>query len=299
MSLAGLSLRDLEYLVAVAEVRHFGRAAASCGVSQPALSAQVRKLEAFLGVMVFERLPGRVLVTARGQAILDVARSVLAHARTLMDVAQATASPLAGAFRLAAIPTLGPYILPAAMRSLRAQFPMMELVVSEGRTAALLAGLRDGRLDGALACLPDEDPALLAHPLFFEPFMLMHPAGQACSWPLDSNDAQVILLEEGHCLRDQARALCNMPPHPAGRSVLGLEMLRHMIAAGEGASLVPALATAGLGDMGGTVAYTRIAEPGVGRDVALVVRRSDPREADLRALAALFRRLAPGPVAAC
>lgn len=298
MSLAGLSLRDLEYLVAVSETRHFGRAAAACGVSQPALSAQIRKLEAFLGAAVFERLPGRVLVTARGQAILAVARSVLAHARALVDVAQATASPLAGRFRLAAIPTLGPYILPAALRSLREQFPLMDLVVSEGPTAALLAGLRDGHLDGALACLPDADPALVAHPLFYEPFVLMHPAGRACSWPLDSNDAEVILLEEGHCLRDQARALCNMPQRAAGRSAMGLEMLRHMVAVGEGSSLVPALATRGLGDMGGVIAYTRIATPGVGRDVALVVRRSDPREADLAALATLFRKLAPGPVGA-
>lgn len=297
MSLAGLSLRDLEYLVAVSEARHFGRAALACGVSQPALSAQVRKLERFLGVTVFERLPGRVLVTARGQAILAVARSVLADARTLMDVAQAVASPLAGRFRLAAIPTLGPYVLPAALRLLREQFPLMDLVVSEAPTAALLVNLREGRLDGALACLPDPDPALVAHPLFYEPFMLMHPAGRACAWPLDLNDADVILLEEGHCLRDQARALCNMPPRPAGRSAMGLEMLRHMVAAGEGCSLVPMLATQGLGDMGGAIAYTGISAPGVGRDVALVVRRSDPREADLAALAALFRQLAPEPIA--
>lgn len=298
MSLAGLSLRDLEYLVAVSDARHFGRAAAACGVSQPALSAQVRKLEAFLGVTVFERLPGRVLVTERGHAILDAARSVLERAEALVAVAHAGAAPLAGPFRLAAIPTLGPYILPTALRALRAEFPAMELVVSEGRTAELLSDLREGKLDGALACLPEDDPAFVAHPLFFEPFMLIHQAGATCCWPIESDDGRLILLEEGHCLRDQARALCGVPAGSSERPAMGLEMLRHMVAAGEGTSLVPALATAALGDMGGAVAYTRIGDPGVGRDIALVVRRSDPREADLLALAALLRQLAPSSMGA-
>ena len=149
MSLAGLSLRDLEYLVAVDECRHFGRAAVRCGVSQPALSAQVRKPEAFLGVEVFERAPRGVLVTRRGATLLDPARAVLAGARALLDAARAEQGSLEGPFRLGAIPTLGPYVL----RPMRDAFPAMRPVLSEDRSAGLLAALHADALDAALpAC---------------------------------------------------------------------------------------------------------------------------------------------------
>src|SRR5918993_4588125 len=125
MSLAGLSLRDLEYLVAVAECRHFGRAAERCGVSQPALSAQIRKLESWLGATVFERAPGRVLLTGQGAALLQQVQGVLAEARGLVELARASGAPFAGAFRIGAIPTIGPYFLPLALRPMRKSFPDM------------------------------------------------------------------------------------------------------------------------------------------------------------------------------
>ena len=147
-------------MVAVAEHRHFGRAAERCGVSQPALSSQIRKLESWLGVTVFERAPGRVLLTVQGAALLHRVQGVLAEARGLVELARAAGTPLAGAFRIGAIPAIGPYFLPHALRSMREAFPEMRAVVSEARTADLLAGLKDGALDAALLCLPQPDSAL-------------------------------------------------------------------------------------------------------------------------------------------
>ena len=293
MSLAGLSLRDLEYLVAVAECRHFGRAAERCGVSQPALSAQIRKLESWLGVTVFERTPGRVLLTGQGAALLHRARGVLAEARELVEAARSAGAPLGGAFRIGAIPTIGPYFLPHALRPIRGAFPETRPVVSEARTADLLAGLKDGALDAALLCLPQQDPALALRPLFFEPFFMMHAAGAPPTWLEDGGDG-LLVLEEGHCLRDQTLAICGVQAPPARRHAAGLELLRQMVAAGEGYALMPALAAAALGEVP-SLGYGPLA-PDVGREVALAYRRSDPRAAHLAALAGLLRRIAPAPL---
>jgi LysR family hydrogen peroxide-inducible transcriptional activator len=295
MSLAGLSLRDLEYVVAVADCGHFGRAAARCAVSQPALSAQVRKLEAFLGVTIFERTPGRVLVTPRGEAVLERARQLLAEAGALLAAARNAGAALAGAFRLGAIPTLGPYLLPHVLKPLRQAFPEMQLVLSEARTAELVADLRDGRLDAALACLPVEEPALLPLPLFREPFVLMHPPGTAPAWPLPLAGEGLVLLAEGHCLRDQTLSACGPEAPRATRHATGLEMLRYMVAAGEGVSLMPVLAAAGLGEMDGLVTYSPLRDPDAARDVALLTRASDPRRAELARMARLLRSHVPGP----
>jgi len=295
MSLAGLSLRDLEYLVAVAEHRHFGRAARSCAVSQPALSAQVRKLEALLGVTVFERTPGHIMLTERGTQVIEGAHTVLDAARMMLNAARAHREPLAGPFRLGVIPTLGPYLLPLALRSLRAAFPAMQVMISEGRTADIELQLRHGKLDALLACLPQDDQAFRSHPLFFEPFLLMHPADREPEWPLCPMDHGLMLLEEGHCMRDQVNGHCSVFPPGARRHAAGLEMLRHMVAAGEGLSLVPALAARTLGSMNGLVAYTPVADATVGREVALITRRTDPRTGQLAKLAALLRRITPSP----
>ncbi|SHK30375.1 LysR family transcriptional regulator, hydrogen peroxide-inducible genes activator [Roseomonas rosea] len=295
MSLAGLSLRDLEYLLAVAEHRHFGRAAERCGVSQPALSAQIRKLEGLLGMAVFERLPGRVLVTPRGEAVLARAAVVVREAQALLLAARADDAPLAGPFRLGAIPTLGPYLLPHLLRPMREAFPAMRAVLSEARTAELRDWLKSGALDAALCCAGPPDPALRAIPLFVEPFLLMHPAGRTPRMPLPLPGAEeLLLLEEGHCLRDQTLAACGIGAPGGTRHATGLEMLRHMVAAGEGVSLMPAIAAAALGPVPGLLEYSPAPE-GVGREITLLVRSSDPRAEGLDALAALMRRSAPMP----
>jgi LysR family hydrogen peroxide-inducible transcriptional activator len=293
MSLAGLSLRDLEYLLAVAEHRHFGRAADRCGVSQPALSSQIRKLESLLGTPVFERLPGRVLITARGEAVLARATAVVREARALLLAARAEEAPLAGPFRLGAIPTLGPYLLPHLLRPIREAFPAMRPVLSEARTAELRDSLKSGALDAALCCAGPVDAALRSLPLFLEPFLLMHAPGPAPATPgtLPPPD-ELLLLEEGHCLHDQTLAICGMEAPRGARHATGLEMLRHMVAAGEGTSLMPALAAATLGPVEGLVAFTPLPE-GVGREVTLLIRASDPRAAAMDALAALMRDGSP------
>jgi LysR family hydrogen peroxide-inducible transcriptional activator len=286
-------LRDLEYLVAVAECRHFGRAAERCGVSQPALSSQVRKLESWLGVTVFERAPGRVLLTGQGAALLNSAQALLAEARGLVELARAAGTPFAGAFRIGAIPTIGPYFLPHALRPMREAFPEMRPLVSEARTADLLAGLKDGALDAALLCLPQPDAALALHPLFFEPFLMMHAAEAPPGWPEDGGDAMLV-LEEGHCLRDQTLAICGLqaPPGPAPRRRAGA-------AAADGRGRRGLRADAGARRRRARrspLARLRPAGPDVGREVALACRRSDPRAAHLAALAGLLRRIAPAPL---
>jgi LysR family hydrogen peroxide-inducible transcriptional activator len=292
LSLAGLSLRDLEYLVAVAELRHFGHAANQCGVSQPALSGQIRKLEELLGTPVFERAGKKVLMTARGDALVGQARRVLAEARQLMELARDLNEPLTGRLCLSAIQTLGPYLFPHVLRPLRDQFPRLDLILGEGRTEELLASLRDGRIDAVLAALPITDRTLTAEPLFFEPFLLAHPAGHR----LESSPAVTIadlpveglmLLEEGHCLRDQALALCGAggSAAPRARHATSLETLRHMVAAGAGHTLMPALA-AGEGDtLGGLIVYRPFTPDPPGRTVALVWRASDQRANQFHLLA--------------
>ena len=307
MSLAGISLRDLEYLVAVADLRHFGNAAAQCGVSQPALSGQIRKLEDRLRTPVFERAGKKVLMTARGDALVAQARHVLTEARRLMELARDLNEPLSGRLGLSAIQTLGPYLFPHVLRPLRDCFPKLDLTLGEGRTDELLGSLRDGRIDAALVALPVKERSLTVEPLFFEPFVLAHPAGH----PLGNSSAitiadlpaaDLMLLEEGHCLRDQALALCGTGGSTAGRSrhATSLETLRHMVAAGAGYTLMPALA-AGEGDtLGGLIVYRPFTPDPLGRLIALSWRSSDPRTAQFRLLAdcltdAALKARAPGP----
>ncbi|MGV6872052.1 LysR substrate-binding domain-containing protein [Pseudochelatococcus sp. B33] len=297
MSLAGLSLRDLEYLVAVAECRHFGQAAARCAVSQPSLSAQIRKLERFLGMDVFERTPGRVTVTPPGEAVVAQAHAVLREAQLLVEKARGHVNQLVGRFRIGAIPTLGPYLLPRALRPIRHAYPDLDLVFSEGRTEELLSALRRGELDGVLSCLPDNGEGLAIQPLFLEPFLLVHRPDHAPRWPLAEEGQPILVLDEGHCLRDQALSACGFGPWVAPRCATGVEMLRHMVAAGEGISLIPALAAQALGTLDGQIAYTSLDDTDLGRDVALVGRVSDPRMEHLPALAKLIQD-AVGPALA-
>jgi LysR family hydrogen peroxide-inducible transcriptional activator len=307
MNLSGLSLRDLEYVVAVAELRHFGRAAERCAVSQPSLSAQIRKLEEALGLSLFERTSRKVLLTPRGEAIVAQARVVLEEARRLLTLADGSDGALTGRLRLAAIHTLGPYLFPHILPALRTTWPDLTLILSEGRTDSLLEELRDGRLDAVLLALPVEGDGLAAEPLFFEPFLLAHPAGhRLCAIPgLSLNDldpAELLLLEEGHCLRDQALAACGLSARGGGVHATGLETLRHMVAAGAGCTLMPVLAVKGAAKgedgraatVGGLVEYRAFDGPHPpGRVIGLVWRASDPRDRGLRQLADLLRRDLP------
>lgn len=298
-SLSGLSLRDMEYAVAVGQERHFGRAAERCHVSQAALSEQVRKLESVLGVALFERTKRRVEPTARGVEILRAAESLLAEARHLLESARRSAEPLTGTLRLGAIATLGPYYLPSVLRESRTLFPRLDLHLSEGRTLQLLDELRRGELDAALVALPVDGDGFTVEPLFFEPFRLACTPYDALATRADITirdlrSGNLLLMEEGHCMRDQAIALCDLRGRDrAARFASSLEMLRHMIAAGEGYSVLPAMAARGEHDIGGMVVYRDIADSGAGRTIGLMWRATETRAADLHAIAEFLRQALP------
>lgn len=301
MNLAGLSLRDLEYVIAVADHRHFGKAAERCAVSQPSLSAQVRKLEDLLGVSLFERTSRRVLPTPQGEAVIRQARVVLEEAQRLLTIARGTEGALHGRLAIGAIQTLGPYLFPHLLPAMRRHLPDVQLVLSEGRTEGLLEELREGRLDAVLLSLPIEGEGLTCESLFFEPFVLAHPAGHRLEelpsiGLADLDPGELVLLEEGHCLRDQALAVCGASARGM-RHATGLETLRHMVAAGTGYTLMPLLATGdtatAMATVGGLVAYRPFNGDPPGRVVGLVWRASDPRAPGFRTLSQSLRDAAP------
>ncbi|WP_284943886.1 LysR substrate-binding domain-containing protein [Acidisoma cladoniae] len=300
--LAGLSLRDLEYAVAVADLRHFGRAAERCGVSQPALSEQVRKLEALLRVSLFERSRRSVEVTPEGEVVIRQAREVVREARSLLDSARMRIDPLAGPLRLGVIPTLGPYYLPSLLQSLRGAFPQLALRLEEGMTARITERVQLGTLDIILIALPAATTALATMPLFFEPFQIVAPEGHRVAdlgamSAEDLQDEDFLLLEEGHCLRDQALSLCGARAPRDRRSASSLEMLRHMIGAGEGFSLLPLLSVRDRHDLDGLAAIRPVevftGGETAGRTIGLAWRARDPRAEAFLRLGAFLRDQAP------
>ena len=294
-SIASLSLRDLEYAVAVAREHHFGRAARACGVSQAALSEQVRKLESTLGVTLFERTTRKVELTPRGGPIVRQAEALLGDARRLLEDARRSSEPLSGEIRLGVIATLGPYYMPSVIALGRDRFPRVQLRLREATTDELLAALRNGDLDAVLLALPIPLEGLAAEPLFFEPFRLACPsdhelAGKEHVRIRDLERGPLLLMEEGHCLRDQTLSLCDSRRLPSrSRYASSLEMLRHMIAAGEGISVIPLLAAAEHTTMQGMIAYRELEEARAGRTIALVWRATETRANDLREIAAFMR----------
>jgi LysR family hydrogen peroxide-inducible transcriptional activator len=298
-TVSSISLRDLEYAVAVARERHFGRAAERCGVSQAALSEQLRKLEGILGITLFERTKRHVEPTVRGVALLAQAEELLSGARRFLESAQRSAEPLTGGLRLGVIATLGPYYLPTLLHKGRVRFPRLELSLTEGRTAELLARLRQGELDAVLLALPAPTDGLTVEPLFFEPFRLAcpfeHPLATRPQIRLrDLTRGKLLLMEEGHCLRDTTIDLCNvrrLDPHT--RVASSLEMLRHMIAAGEGYSILPFMAAQDHADMGGLIRFRDLDDPAAGREIGLVWRATETRGDDMRAVATFMANTLP------
>lgn len=294
MSLYGFSLRDLEYLDAVARQRHFGRAAAECGVSQPALSAQIKKLESLIGVTVFERSPRRVMVTAKGEEVLVRTRNILREARAMLDEGRERSASASGPFRIGALPTLGPYLLPSLIEPLRRTWPDLNLIISEDLTDVLIAGLQSGDYDAVLLCRHVDDSGLLFQHLFFEPFLILHAPDRPAKWPIEDTDSPVILLREGHCLRDQVHEACGPNIPYCTRNAQSLEMLRYMVAAGEGYSLVPALAASALDRPDGLTLCAPIPDPSVGRNVVLASRKADARKQHVADITAVIRKLVLG-----
>jgi len=291
-----MNLRDLRYLVALADERHFGKAAERCFVSQPTLSAQIRKLEDYLGVVLVERQPKRVSLTETGEKIVARARVVLQEADAIVEIARTDRDPLSGALKLALIPTVGPYLLPHVVGPLRKAVPRLKLMLYEYQTAPLLEKLRAGELDCGIIALPMPTEGLETEVLYDEPFTLAVPANH----PLadrdrvkleDIKDETLLLLEDGHCLRDHALSVCSRIRlnQEQDYRATSLETLRQMVAAGHGITLLPELAAATpVGTARGLKikAFTR---PAPVRTIGAVWRKSTTRSKAIDAVIAAIR----------
>ncbi len=250
-----MNTRDLRYLLAVAQHGHFGRAAMACNVSQPTLSVQIRKLEALLGVSLFERSPRGVVPTSACTQLLPHARAAVAAADAIVTLAQARQDPLSGRFRLGIIPTLAPFLLPLIFAPLQDALPRLQLEPWEDQTDALLARLSTHDLDAALIATDPDGPHLSGRALFDEPFLAaLPPDHRLANAPMVAEAdlaADILVLSDGHCLRDQALAACGATGAYGGAlRASSLPTLLNMVAAGYGTTLVPALASGAAQDAG-------------------------------------------------
>ena len=286
------SIRQLECVVAIADHGSFRKAAVAVGISQPALSVQIQTIEATLGIQLFERDRRSVLVTPAGDDVIAQARAALAAVDGVRDAARRRAEPLVGLLRFGVIPTVAPYWLPALLPQVRRRFPRLELILREDQTARLLAQLGEGRLDVAMVAIPVPGDFTTA-PIAKEEFVLAAPRGAAILEKrgklvdADLDHQTVLLLEDGHCLRDQALAVC-----ARGGAVESLEVratslptLEQMVAGGMGVTLLPEAAAASLVAPRGPVETARFRAPAPGRTIGLAWRTSSARLREFRLLA--------------
>lgn len=293
--MADLKLKDLRYLVAVADTRHFGRAAERSFVSQPTLSAQLKKLEEYLGVQLIERAPKRVQLTAAGEEIVARARRILEASDEIVEIARGHSDPLAGRLRLALLPTIGPYLLPNVAPKLRKQLPRLELMLYEYQTDVMLEKLHSGEIDVGILAMPVPLDGLDSYELYREPFTVAMPAGhrlaQRNSIKVDDlHDETLLLLEDGHCLRDQALDICSGSGVHEKQDfrATSLETLRQMVAAGVGITLLPELAGRGAYGNARGVVIKPFAKPVPTRTIGAVWRKSSARREAILALCRLI-----------
>ena len=291
-----MNLRDLEYVSALAEAKHFGHAAARCHVTQPTLSMQIAKLEQELGVALFERGSRSVSPTPEGRQVAAEARGILDAARRIHEIGRAAGDGIAGPFYLGAIPTIGPYLLPELLPELRRRYPDIELYLREEITDRLLERLRNGELDAAILSLPLEGGGIEYAPLFTEAFVAAMPEGHALARKKrlavsDFADETVLLLEEGNCMRDQTINFCKQSAAERGDyRASSIECLRQMVGAGMGCTFLPRLAASGRFAEAAAVALRPLHKPAPAREVVLVWRNSHPNAAALRTLAGHLKK---------
>jgi LysR family transcriptional regulator, hydrogen peroxide-inducible genes activator len=285
-----ITLRQLRYLQALAEHGHFGRAAAACAVTQPALSMQIRELEKLLGVELVERRQDGATLTEVGIEVARRAERVLADTRDLMDFAQHRGGILTGRLQLGVIPSLAPYVLPLVLPALQRRYPELRIELRETQTKSLVAELARGSLDVLLLALPIAEAEVETIRLFDDPFLLAVPAGdprperaRVTAHGVDQD--RLILLEEGHCLRDQALAFCAGERHDGATSLgaTSLATVMQMVANGYGVTLVPRVAV-DVEVRDERIKLLRFTAPEPGRTIGLAWRRTSPRKADFIAL---------------
>ena len=299
-----MNLRDLKYLLALADHKHFGRAAAACFVSQPTLSTQIRKLEDELGVALVERAPRKVMLTAVGQDVVQRARRIVADVEQMKEAARRSRDPESGSLRLGVFPTLGPYLLPHVVPQLRERFPHLELLLVEEKSDVLLQSLREGKLDAALLALPVHDEQLHAEFLFEEPFVfaapVRHPLAAQDSLAMSQlSDETLLLLEDGHCLRDQALDVCSHSKMQEKQDfrATSLETLRQMVASGSGITLLPQLASTGAYGHARGVAIVPFAKPAPVRHVGALWRKTSAKQQAIEAVCDVIAEAAGKTVA--
>jgi len=289
----GISIRHLRYFEALAQHGHFGRAADACAISQPALSLQVKELEGILGASLVERGARQIRLTGLGEEFAARARVILQSIDELADLGRASDGPLSGRLRIGVIPTVAPYLLPRIIRALTARYPLIDLRPREAVTKRLIDDLLEGRLDTAIVALPVSEPALTEHPLFDEEFVLVRPVEDAGK-PVPSaqmlREMRLLLLEEGHCFRDQALSFCKLSTAPPRDLMEGssLATLVQMVGAGIGVTLIPQMAVP-VETRSATVSIARLAAPRPSRTIGMVWRRTSPLSAQLAQLAETVR----------
>jgi LysR family hydrogen peroxide-inducible transcriptional activator len=292
------TLRQLRYVDALARHGHFGRAAEACAVSQPALSMQVRDLEAALGTALFERGPRQVRLSAFGEGFVRRARDILRAVDELGEMARASRDTLAGPLRIGVIPTIAPYLLPRIVGALTRRYEGLDIRLRETVTPRLIEELSDGRLDTAIVALPVSEPALSEVALFDEDFVLVRPpedADRPVPSPERLREMRLLLLEEGHCFRDQALDFCDMRAAVPREMLDGstLATLVQMVGAGMGVTLIPEMAVP-VETRAAHVSVARFDDPRPSRTIGMVWRRSSPLATQLGQLAEVVRDAALG-----
>jgi LysR family hydrogen peroxide-inducible transcriptional activator len=294
-----VTLRQLHYFDALATHSHFGRAAAACAISQPALSMQIKELEDALGAVLIERGARQVRLTKFGEAAAARARDILRAVDELGDFARASRDRLAGQLRIGMIPTIAPYLLPTIIGNLARSHPQLDIHVREALTSKLIQELAEGRLDAAIVALPVSEPSLTEAALFAENFLLVRPDKDAAA-PAPSRenlrDMRLLLLEEGHCFRDQALSFCKRQSS-LPREVLdasSLSTLVQMVGAGMGVTLVPEMAVE-VETRSAPVSVTRFADPQPSRTIGMIWRKTSPLSGQLLQLSKAVCRSAEGP----
>ncbi len=292
-----MNIRDLKYLITVADLKHFGKAAEACFVSQPTLSMQLKKLEDELDIQIFERNNKQVLITTAGQAIINQAHIILREVDQLKSIAQMARDPFAGVFRLGVIPTIAPYLLPHIMAPLKKSLPRLELFLLEEKTSRLIKELKDGKIDAAILALPIHDTELAEQLLYAEAFYVALPSTHSLNKKKtikisDLTNETILLLDDGHCLRDQALEVCNITTiqEKSDFRATSLETLRQMVIAGSGLTLLPELAIQSPHGKNQTMHIIPFAKPTPKRDVAIIWRKNSPRAQVIEKIAEVIKQ---------
>lgn len=291
-----MNLRDLTYLIKVAETLNFGKAADNCHVSQPTLSMQIKKLEEYLGVNIFERTNKHVMITDYGQKIIEMAKGITSGADDLITYAKSCRDPFAGEFRLGAFPTIAPYFLPKIVAPIKKSMPELQLLLLEEKSPILVEKLLRGEIDAAILALPIEDETLRTEILFEDKFCLAVPKNHTLSKNKtiamdDITHESLLLLEDGHCMRNQALQVCSLSgaKETAGFRATSLETLRQMVAAGSGITLIPEIAISSGKDK--LISYIPFSGNAPSRTIGIVWRKSSPRKTALEKICGIIKLL--------